>query len=105
MSGDLRQSAPFVICEAGNGDPAVLALTAIGAVRRCRLVRRPVAVAVEGALIGRPVEDRRAGQENAELALRGVDPLALAGALAVVDRAEQCQRVAVGCRRRPAGVA
>src|SRR5271168_1382932 len=90
MLGDLRQCAPFSVGEAGNGDPAVRALTAISAVRRGRLVRRAVAVAAELALIGRPVEDRCASEENAGLALRGVDPLALAGALALIDRAEQC---------------
>src|ERR1700720_2538129 len=81
VSGDLRQCAPFVVSKAGNGDPAILALTAIRAVRRCRLVRRAVAVAVEGALIGRPVEDRGSCQKDPALALRGVDPLALASAL------------------------
>src|ERR1700720_4048788 len=94
VSGDLRQCAPFVVSEAGNGDPAVLALTAISAVRRGWSVWRAVAVAVELALIGCPVGDRGASQENAGFALRGVDPLALAGALAVIDRAEQCQCIA-----------
>src|SRR4051794_31142776 len=91
--GGLRQRAPFGVGGASNRDPAVLALAAIGAVRCRRLVRRAVAVAAEDALIGRPVEDSRAGQENAAFALRGVDPLARAGALAVIDRAEQGQHV------------
>src|SRR5690348_8368722 len=84
VAGDPRQCAPFVVGEAGNGNPAVLSLAAIGAVRRCWLVGRAVAVAAELALIGRPVEDRSAGEENPGLALRGVDPLAFAGALAVI---------------------
>src|SRR4029077_19901094 len=86
--GTPRQCVPFSVGEAGERDPAVLALAAIGAVRRRRLVRRAVAVAVEHALIRRPVEDRRAGEENAALALRGVNPLPLAGALAVIDRTQ-----------------
>src|SRR3984893_9245459 len=105
VPGDLRQCAPFVVSEGGNGDPAVLALTAISAVRRCRSVWRTVAVAEELALIGRPVEDRGASQENTRLALRGVDPLALASALAVIDRAEQCQRIAIGAHPVEVGIA
>src|SRR5689334_60636 len=96
MLGDPGQRAPFLVSEAGDRNPAVLALAAISAVRRRRLVRRAVAVPIELAIVDRPVEDRRAGQENAALALRSVDPLSLAGALAVIDRAEQGQRVAVG---------
>src|SRR5690242_4427106 len=88
VPGDLRQCAPFVIREAGNGDPAVLTLAAVGAVRRRRLVRRTVAIAAELALVGGPVEDRRAGQENTGLTLRGVDPLAFASARAVIDGAQ-----------------
>jgi hypothetical protein len=45
--GDLRQCAPSVIGEAGNGDPVVLAFAPVGAVGRRRLVRRAVAVAAE----------------------------------------------------------
>src|SRR5262249_52885793 len=74
--GGARQRPPFVIAEAGDRDPAILAGAAIGAVRRRRLIGRAVAVAAEHAVVGRPVEDRRAGQEDAALALRGVDPLA-----------------------------
>src|SRR5439155_25446245 len=105
LLGDLRQSMPFGIGEAGDGDPAVLAGATVGAVRRGRLIGRAVAVAPPLALIGRPVEDRRAGQEDAGLALRGVDPLALAGALAVIDRAEQGQRVAIGAHPVEIGIA
>src|SRR5246127_1822802 len=83
----LRQSTPLVIGKAGDRDPAVLAGATIGAVRRRRLVGRAVAITAEHTLVGCPVKDRRAGQEDPALALRGVDPLALAGALAVIDRA------------------
>ena len=73
---------------------------------RCgRLVGRAVAVAPPFAPVGRPVEDRRTGQEDPRLALRGVDPLALAGALAVIERAEQRQRVAVGAHPVEIGIA
>src|SRR5277367_5237121 len=50
-------------------------------------------------------EDRGTGRENAGLALRGVDPLALAGALAVIDRAELGQRVTVGAHPVEIGIA
>src|SRR5215471_10000588 len=73
--------------------------------RYCRLVRRTIAVAPEFTLVGRPVEDRRASQENARLALRGVDPLPLAGALAVIDRAEQRQSITVGPHPVEVGIA
>jgi len=69
VSGDLRQCVPFVFGEAGNRNPAVLALTAIGAMRRRRLIRRAVAAAAELALVGRSVEDGGASQENARFTL------------------------------------
>src|SRR5205823_2263141 len=85
--------------------PAVLARAAISAVRRRRFIGRTVAVAAEHALIGRPVEYRRAGEKDAALALRGVDPLSLAGALAVIDRTEQGQRVTIGAHPVEIGIA
>src|SRR5438874_13595380 len=103
--GNPRQRLPFRVGEAGDRDPAVLARAAISAVRRGGLIRRTVAVAAEHAPIGRPVEYRRASEKYAALALRGVDPLSLAGALAVIDRTEQSQRVTIGAHPVEIGIA
>src|SRR5262245_65663612 len=108
MSGDLSQRTPFWIVEARDGEPAIFPGARISAVRRRRLVGGAVAVARPDAPVGRPVENGRAADHETDLRLRGVDPLALARARAVEERAQHRQREAVGAhpveiRIAPAG--
>ena len=92
----LRQCSPLRIGEAGDGDPAILPRATIRPMGRRRLVGRAIAVAPPHTLVGRPIENRRPGQEQSGFTLRCVDPLTLAGTLAMIQRAEQRERVAVG---------
>src|SRR6202043_2909695 len=96
MAGYVREADPLVLREAGDRDPAVPASAAIDAVRRRRLVGRSIAGPRRGAPVGRPVQHRRATEEESSLRLRRIDTLTLARALTMVQRGEDGQREAVG---------
>ncbi len=76
---------PFRLVETGNGDPPVLSCAGIDPMRCGRFVRRAIAVTRPDATVCRPVEYGCPIDEQADFGLRGIDPLPLSRALAVVE--------------------
>ena len=83
----LGHPLPVVVVTARDGDPVVVALGGVDAVRhaqrRVAAVRVGLAVAPQRAAVDRVVEEVGTDQRGAGLGARHVDPLALAGAVAV----------------------
>jgi len=105
MARNASQLRELFIAETSDGDPAIRARAPIGAVRRRGFVRGTIAEPRPDASVCGPVEDGGPGKEKPCLALRSVDPLALARALAVMERAEDRQGVAVGAHPIEIGIA
>ena len=91
MTGHFRQRVPLRIVKASDGDPAVIARTLVHVMRRGGLERRRVADALPDAVVRRPIQRGRAGDEEPHFGLRGIDPLAFARTVAVIQRAQHGQ--------------
>ncbi len=103
------QPPPVGLAAARDRDPGVLAGAGIDAVRRHRrpfaAVGVRLALAPGRAAVDAPVEQRRAVQRQRGLGAGQVDPLALAGALAVDQRQEDGHRHVVAAGVVHVGVA
>ncbi len=82
----LAERGPLLVVAHGDGDPAVVACAAEGVVRRG--VTRAVAAQLRRRAGGARFEQGAAEEVDRALRLRELDELALAGALAMVQRGE-----------------
>ena len=107
-----RERAPVAVVAAGDRDPAVVAPRRVDVVRRHRgrlvVVAVRHALAAQAAPVDRVVEHGGAEQRRARVGAAHVDPLALAGPVAVQERGEDRDRhevaaVVVHVGEAPAG--